>query len=280
MLKVSLRVYSLDVESRDISWSIEPASETYSLYKMDLYRGETYQNAIASGQYALLVSGLNFTDMYSYTDSSISGMHTHGQRHFWYKAYIYNATTGEAEWTGEVTHEQVADLGGRKIWKYKNIGLRNKYGGIQFVALKRKTFGDTCAVCWDSYLQRRNIDYCAACFDTGISGGFYQPIPFQGMMTASPKRHQMMLWGEWRAGDAALFTSHHPHFETRDVVVDLNNRRWEVIQVRSVEKGMATLEQSLQIRRIPNDDILYRFSVSGYLTIPTTTFKIVGGEPI
>lgn len=278
MLKVTLQSNSFDIQTPRLTWVVDSSSETYSLYKFDLYRGESYGQAAPF--YELIASGVDFTNLYGYADTSVSGMHTHAQRHFWYKAFVYNTYTGEAEWTTEVTDDQAADRIGRKIWEYKNLGLKSKFGGRQYVALKRKTYGDTCPTCWDEYLQRRTQDYCESCYDTGISGGFYQPVAFQAMMSASPKRQQMMLWGGWRDGDAVIFTTHYPRFEARDIIVDLNNRRWEVVQVRTIEKGLAVLEQDMQVRKMPNDDIIYTFSVSGYFTDTQSPQTIINGEPI
>jgi len=278
MLRVHLICNSFEIETPIIYWQIEYTSESYSPYRMDLYRGETFGQPINTME--LVVSGLDFTSLYAYRDTSVSGMHTHAQRHFWYKAYIYNTSSSEGVWTAEATDDQSADKIGRRIWEYKNLALKSRYGGRQFVALKRKTYGDTCASCWDSYLQRRTEDFCATCYDTGISGGFYQPIAFQAMMSASPKRQQMMLWGGWRDGDAVIFTTHYPRFEARDIIVDLNNRRWEVVQVRTIEKGLVVIEQDMQVRKMPNDDIIYTFSVSGYFTDIPTPQIITNGEPI
>ena len=274
MLKVTLASNSFNLQQRIITWAIEPASETYSLYKMDLYRGETFAQTMPS--YELVVSGLDFTNLYSYTDISISGMHLHSSRGFWYKAYIYNTYTGEAAWTREITNEPVADYATRTIWREKNLGLRERYGGRRFVVLKRKTYGDSCPVCWDTYTQRRLIDFCETCYDTGISGGFYQPISVLCTMNAALKRHQMLLWGSWETGDAVIYTFHHPHIEPKDIFVDLYNRRWEVVQVRKVEKGLAIIEQDAQVRRIPKDDVVYNVEVSGYFT----TSSIYTGEKV
>lgn len=262
MIKIELSVITTDVLSRTITWTIEPTSESLSNYVLDVYKSEL--NTLNSGLYDIVISGLDLSNTFYYTDN-ISGYHTYAHREYWYLGKIRNTSTDGYSYTNQATLSTLPDNISKMILRQKNWGLQNRFGGEKFVLLKRKTFGDTCPNCYDAYTQRRTLDQCEVCFDTTISGGYYSPITVQGMMNASPKRSQMVLWGDFRPGDAVIYTTSYPHVQPKDIFVDQTNRRWEIIQVRTVEKGQFIIEQASQARRLLYDDIVYQFNVSGYL---------------
>ncbi|MCB1713179.1 MAG: hypothetical protein KDH96_12115 [Candidatus Riesia sp.] len=261
MINLTLYITSYDLEKYTIKWDLDQNSEPLSQYELNLYRSETY----ASSGYEILVSGISLNDTYEYMDLSISGYHLYSPREFWYKGIIHNTTTGGERQTNEVTLDTKPDYVAKEIIRRKNIGIRNIYGGEQFVILKRKTYGTQCPICWDPILNTRTIDNCSGCYDTYYSGGYYTPIVAWGMMTASPKRSQMLLWGDFRPGDAIIYFTSFPHLYPNDVIVDQKNRRWNVVQVRTVEKGQYIIEQNCQCRLFMRDDVIYTYNISGYL---------------
>lgn len=261
MVNVTLYITSYDLESRVIKWDIDSTSEPLSTYELNLYRSETY----AASGYVLTHSGISLNNAYEYTDVTLSGLHLFSPREFWYRGVVRNLSTGATLLTNEATLDTKPDYVTREVIRRKNIGVSNSYGGEKFVILKRRTMGDLCPNCWDTILGSRNIDDCPVCYDTGFSGGYYEPIQAQGMMTASIKRSQMMLWGDYRPGDAVIYFTCFPHVTSKDIIIDQKNRRWEVIQVRTVEKGQYIIEQDCQSRKVMSDDVIYDFNISGYL---------------
>lgn len=264
MLHVSLTISSHNLENRLVTWAIEPSNESYGNYEINLFRSELYGSGL---DFSSLVSGINLGTTLDYIDVTISGYHTHSYREFWYYGQVRNLTTGETRNTLQATLETPMDYVARTVLRDKNIGLREVYGGKEFLILKRKTYGDSCSVCYDEYLQRRSIDFCSGCYDTMISGGYYTPIQIRGMMNPSPKKSQMMLWGDFKTDDSIFYTTSYPHIQPKDIVIDKNNRRWQVIQVRTLEKGLYIIEQDCQIRRVPFDDIIYTFPIDEYWSV-------------
>ena len=77
------------------------------------------------------------------------------------------------------------------------------------------------------------------------------------MMNASPKYNQITMFGEWMPQDVLLTLLNFPPIRSKDVIVDDNNQRWIVKQLRPTEKLGFVIEQNAQCSLISFDDEVY-----------------------
>jgi len=258
----NILISSYDVQSLNISWDIVSTTETVSGYGLDIYRSE---NPVwIAEDITSVVSGIYLDVETDYTDYTISGLDITSQ---WsYRNYflqVRNLTTQVVgTMYGPYKMETARDLTAQEIIRNHNITLRSTYGGRPFLVLKRKTNGQECTNCYEEITSRRTEEHCNTCYDTKWVGGYWTPIQIQGMMNAAPKRNQITVWGEWQASDVILTVSNYPILVPKDIIVDKLNRRWLVIQVRTVEKGLYILSQQAQLRLIVKGDVVYDFDVS------------------
>ena len=77
------------------------------------------------------------------------------------------------------------------------------------------------------------------------------------MINASPKYNQITMFGEWMPADVLLTMLNYPPIRPRDILIDDNNKRWMVKQVRPTEKGGVLIEQNAQCTLVAFDDPIY-----------------------
>jgi hypothetical protein len=61
--------------------------------------------------------------------------------------------------------------------------------------------------------------------------------------------------------DSLLTMLNYPPIKSKDIVVDDKNKRWAARQIRTIEKGGITIEQSVQCSLVALDDDVYTFPV-------------------
>lgn len=153
----------------------------------------------------------------------------------------------------------IADKFALEILRRKNLSL-DRHAGRDFYILKRRTFGTHCPTCWDETLQRSSESTCTSnpsCYGTGWTTGYFNAIYTKAMMNVAPKYNQITMFGQWMPQDTMFTMLNFPPLRSQDIVVDENNKRWMVKQVRSVEKNGFLIEQNAQCSLIALDDIIY-----------------------
>lgn len=256
----SISVSSYDLSNFTVSWELAFTVETVSGYGANIYRSDNPE--FDAEDSALVISGLALQLYDYYTDYTISGLDNSQWSYRNYFLEIENLSTHvKSAMYGPYKAETERDLTAKNIIADKNIGLRSKYGGKPLLLLKRKTNGGRCS-CFDDTLGKQSEENCSECYDTSWQGGYWTPIQFQGMINAAPNRTQITEWGLWETSDVILLTTNFPKLSPRDVIVDKNNRRWLIVQVRPIERGLYIITQQAQLRLINKSDVIYSFSVS------------------
>ena len=239
-----------------IKWKIEPTSENLSLYVLDLYASE-----VENSEFVIITSGINLYTTQSYTYTIPSGLYYHGFRKWVYSGVVRNTSTNATRGTNVTTIDQQADKITQEIIRRKTLAFPHRYMGEPFYLLSHRTWGTSCANCWDETLQKRLIEKCPVCYDTAWSGGYYTPEAFQATISVGDLRDQLTFWGDWRQGDAEIRFPNYPSINLKDVIVDESNIRWNVVNISYVAKSGAIITQRAHLRRIPFDDIVYQFSI-------------------
>lgn len=259
----NIQITSYDISSLTISWEVVDTYEILSDYNINIYRSEDPTYSVSGVE--LIVSGLDASLYTDYVDYTISGLDITDQ---WsYRNYFvqpqYETDDSVGEMYGPYHISTTRDLQAKEIIRRHSVSLRSDYGGRSLLVLKRKTNGEHCSDCYDETLGRQTEERCTTCYDTTWVGGYWTPIKVQAMINAAPRRNQITVWGLWEPSDVIVTMGNYPLLSPRDKIVDLNNRRWNVIQVRTVEKGLYTVSQQAQLRLINKGDVIYDFDVSG-----------------
>ena len=267
----TLTVNQLDVNNIVLTWDFLTTSENFTDYTLEIYRSES------PGSQGSLVGYDKIADTIdpligTYTDNTLRGLRTAG-RVWYYKLNIIQTST-------QVSTSQPSfasffkksnlDLARKEILRQKRIVLE-KLSGRKFFVLRRRTWGDHCTKCWDTVLFRAADPYCPECYGTGWTQGYFSPIPFYGMITPSPERNQIMMFGEWKPSDTLLEMLSYPILREKDVVADDSGNRWVAVQIQKVEKLGFLLEQKVQLALIENDDVVYILPVD--YSIPAEKYR-------
>ena len=259
MIKLTnVLVSTFPINYNSIQWELEMTQETLTDYRISIYRSEAQTQNLSD--YVIVGSGINpFTD-FMYLDPTISGL-TNKFSEAYYVLQIDHIVSGyEQRFQGPYTHNPLGpmDYVSREVNRRKNIVL-NQYSSQEYILLKRKTTGQTCPDHYDPILGRTDESHCLTCYDTGYAGGFYSPIEMKAQLNEGPTRNQIVVFGNWQDQDAILTTVGVPVIAPRDIIVDELNRRWEVVNVRSLNKALYTQEQSAQLRQIEKGDVVYEY---------------------
>lgn len=241
-----------------VSWTLEPTTESFLDYHIDIYRSEL--PSLQAADYDLVASGISPYYHGSYNDITISGLTTKYATYN-YKIAVINNTTEETVYSLPKGLSVTSDNDARYIIKHRELVL-NRLSGADFILLKRKTFGTFCTACYDETLQRQSDSKCTVCFDTKYTGGYYLPHRFRAQMNNNPPRHVLTTYGYWQDSDAIITMSNTPVLSPTDIIVDRLGVRWRVVTIKTVNKAMFLISQQAQVRQVEIDNIVYSFPIS------------------
>jgi hypothetical protein len=264
-------INQINTNSIYIEWELEVIDENLNDYKLSIYRSEStgFPNSLDGFEQIATDLALEISH---YTDTSLNGLSTPG-RIWYYKLSVKNINTNEVTiLTPYAIYFKYLsiDLSTKEILRQKRLVLE-KFVGRKFFLLKRKTWGTHCSKCWDDVLFRATDPNCSECQGTGWSTGYLPPTPFLAMITPSPERNQIMMFGEWKPSDVLLEMLNYPPLREKDVIVDDSGSRWVVVQVQKLEKLGYLIEQRAQLALIEHDDIVYSLPVD--YNLPLEKFK-------
>lgn len=156
----------------------------------------------------------------------------------------------------------------RKIQRDQAVGYR-RLNGIPIVVLKRRRWGERCAVCYDAITKQATIEHCATCFGTSFTGGYWAPVLIRGRREAASVESQLTSHGDSDVKFAAFNTLDYPLLEYKDVVVDLvRNDRYEVQRVHETELKSVPVHQKVTASLLARSSVEYSFPVDPYAVPP------------
>lgn len=255
-------VSSYDLTSLTVSWTFEETWESLAPYTVSIYRSHNDPEYNVSG-FSLLVSGLAADSVTEYEDTSVSGYRSYKWGDFYYTVMPFKITTGASGIMS--TPERLStpiDLRAKEIIRREALAFRERFGGKLFMVLKRKKTGSRCTNCYDTTLKRRTKENCLACYDTSWDGGFWPPIQVRGSMSPMPRQTAINTFGEWEPQDGFVRLGPSPVLSPQDVVIDVQNRRWRVADIRPIEKGQYIVQQQARLVRIVNTDIINEYPIT------------------
>jgi hypothetical protein len=237
-----------------LSWRVTDAT---SPVLWDIYRSEAPGQVGSVDGYDIIASGINLLDG-DYYDYTVSGLYDFPRT--WY----YNiVASGQFANTVPIFYgSNQSDYIVAEILYRKALILDDTKAGRYFRFIKRKTWGTHCTKCWDPVLFRQSDPLCPVCWGTGWVGGYFTAQTFKGMINSDPNYNQITMFGEWRPSDVMLWTLDTPLLNPKDIIVDDNNKRWLVGQVRYVQKYGHIIEQNAQLSLLSTDDVMYSWEIN------------------
>jgi hypothetical protein len=119
-----------------------------------------------------------------------------------------------------------------------------KMGGQSMVLLKRKWQGVRCS-CWDPVRKQTSTTECPECLGTQFIGGYHDPINLLvSFVTPSTRKIVRFDHGAWKEQEATSWMAHEPEIIERDILVDQNNKRYEIVSVTPTIWRGAVLRQN------------------------------------
>ena len=262
MLEVTkLWTRSFDLDRIDLFWEIAnvpgPRSDSD---KHEVLDHEVYvlrAGDSPSGPYEQI--GGPLVDQYFFRDVKVNLLHK--WRQYYYKLRVVDRRTGAAQEFGPTSSgEEAPDLIGSEIQRQEDVLFREFVGRRAYLFIAR-TFGPRCS-CFDMTMGRITRSNHRPCFGTGWLGGYMRPIEVFVQVDPNPKNFASTSLQTVQQSDTSGRMISFPPVSPKDVLVEVDNRRWRVISVRNTQRLRAVVRQELQLHEIPRGDIEYDLPVN------------------
>ncbi len=254
----TLTASSYDFQRATLAWVFTDPLASTDGYHLEVYRSETPEPVTMYSGIDLNVS----PTAYSYTDATISGVNLHQFHTWYYRIKVVDTNTPTTYAWSDPAHIQITpDIAAKIMLRRKNIGIK-RYGKLVKVLKKRAEQGVQCS-CFDTTLQRSQLDDCPLCNGTGIQtgGGYYDPIEVYVAINNNPKQNQVTPFGIWQAEDALMDMLNYPVLAPDDLIVDQANRRFKVKRVAPFDKGHSLISQRCVITLQEKSNQVYAVDV-------------------
>lgn len=254
MLNVrKILVRSLTLDFLDIFWEIDavqsPEGRDHSIYDYDFY---VLRSEAAMGPYSQV--GGPFRDVYMFRDARVPLQHK--WRSFYYKIRVVHRPSGESQEFGPANNtDPEPDLIAAEVIRLEGI-LFQEFIGRKCWVFPVRTFGPVCT-CTDLALGRKTRSNHKTCFGTGWLGGFMSPVESLIQIDPHPKQSHPNSLQELQPGNTTARLTSFPPISPRDVIVEMENRRWRVVSVSNTQRLRSVLHQELVLHEIPKGDIEY-----------------------
>jgi hypothetical protein len=264
----NIRVYTLDPDFITVEWEIEPTTLDLTQYAVEVWRSES-----EGGQYRRVSLTMIAGDVFDFQDRAVNLLSK--WRNFYYRIRVIDRNNtgdycdfGSNEWRkviegedpGGVVMEAPPDMFALESVRRFNLVLR-EFGGRRVLVSVEKTWGQRCPVCWDNLKRRRKKSKCQTCFDTGLLGGFFQPMEAWAMKPPHQAMNQLTPLFELQADDRIMWFSRYPRLKPRDVVTTIDGDRFRVLKVSRAEKAWSLTRQTVQVRRLSRDQVEYQLPI-------------------
>lgn len=248
----SLEVKSFTLDHLDIFWQIADTDEDLTEYTFRVKRSESPE-----GPFEYISPAL--TETFSFRDDTVDLYSL--WRIFYYQVEAVHVPTGT------IGESYVGYLGVRpdlvamELSRLYQVLLQSEIG-LPVLILKRRTTGPSCPFCFDPVRKRSTDSDCLVCLGTAqYRGGFLLPIGTFINTSPSTKVVRVSNVSETEPSQKAFDMAGYPLMNAGDVIVDPENRRYRVNEVRNRSKRGFVHRQVLQVTELPRSDVIYRLAV-------------------
>jgi len=253
-----VRVRSFSVDYLDIHWDIAPTFEDVLDYNFVVQR--------SAQQYVGYVDiSPEIINLYQFRDITVRGQHAR-YRTFWYRLKVTKRTDATAPAVfpaqGGVRLEAELDLYGLEFARQENLRLQ-EFAGREVLVFPKLVFGQHCPNCVDRVERRKVRSGCLACFDTGWTGGYGQPVRCYMEITTPPKLSQNSPQGKLEIAATQFKLGNYPVVNEGDLVVEGENKRWIIGDpVVGVTKARAMFRQQGSVFEADRGDVVYKLPIN------------------
>jgi hypothetical protein len=264
----NIRVFTLDPDYITVEWEIEPTQLDLTQYTVEVWRSES-----EGGEYRRVSLTMVASDIFDFQDRAVNLLSK--WRQFYYRIRITNRNDssefldhGSNEWrkvlegedAGGVVMEAPPDKYALESIRRFNLVLR-EFGGRRVLVSVSKTWGQRCPQCWDHLKNRRKKSHCLSCFDTGITGGFFNPMEAWAMKPPHRAYVQLSQIFELQADDRVMWIPRYPRVKPRDVITTIDGDRFRVLSIARSEKAWSLTRQTVHVRRLSRDQVEYKIPI-------------------
>jgi hypothetical protein len=265
----NIRLHTLDAQYITVEWDIEPTSLDLVQYAVEVWRSES-----EGGPYQRVSMTMVAADVFDFRDAGVNLLSK--WRNYFYRVRVINRNDTsefcdfgseevrkviEGADPGGVILETPPDLYALEAIRRFNLVLR-EHGGRRCLVSVQRTWQQRCSECWDHLKRRKKKSGCQTCWDTGVAGGFFQPMEAWMMKPPHKVVNQLTPLFELQADDRVMWFSRYPRLKPRDLVHTIEGDKFRVIAISRSEKAGALTRQTVQIRRLSRDQVEYKMPVS------------------
>lgn len=259
----SLEVKSFTLEHLDLLWQVDDTTEDISEYTFRVKRSESPE-----GPFEYISTAL--TEIFSFRDDTVDLFSL--WRVFYYQVEITHVPSGTSGASYVAYLGVQPDLVAMEMSRLYQTLLQSDIG-LPCLILKRRTTGPSCPFCYDPVRKRSTDSDCLVCLGTAqYRGGFLFPIGAFINQSPSTKVVRLSNISETEPSEKAFDLAGYPLMVAGDVIVDPENRRYRVTQVRNRSKRGFVHRQVLQVTELPRGDVIYK------LPVDVSKFPTSGGE--
>lgn len=251
MLNVTkLYVRSFDLDHVNVFWEIEdsPASEDIIAFDLYLYKSES-----PGGPWGNPIVG-PFTNKFFFQDTTNRTLHK--DRKIFYQLKAVDKRNGDEKTFGPTTTIPEPDLMALEMIRQEDMLLR-QWVGRKCLVYPVKTTGAPC-ICVSKTSKRQVISNCETCYGTGILGGYLSPIACYIQIDPHPRSRQPTQNLIHNPNMTGARLINFPPIKPADVVIENENRRWNILTVRVTERLRCPVHQELEIKEVLKSDMAYR----------------------
>lgn len=246
-----IRVRSLDIDNREVSWEIEDTQEDTLDYTFQVFRSES-----VAGPWEQI--SVPFRDRYFFIDRAVPGFHF--SRQLQYKVVAKHRVSNETTESEVADIQADADLVTLEVRRHLRVLMREFIGRRTWL-LPVRTFGQRC-VCWDARRQKSNRDGCPSCYGTGFLRGYLAPVElWMQFDTGGAMGEQTTGVGAQQQQNTTARIPYFGPIKPRDILIEGENLRWRVVSVNQTEHVRSPVQYELQLHLIPNMDIEYKYKL-------------------
>jgi len=244
-------VGSFDLDHLDVWWEVEDTVEDILLYSFYVQRSESPE-----GPWTTLVGPLK--DKWRFRDTSVNQLNR--SRSYFYRIRAVEDATSVEVFSPASRKEAEQDLIGSEISRRFLLLLR-EHIGRKVVLYPVRTSGMRCPHCWDSILRKPLVERCLTCFSTTYAGGYYSPIKTHMQIDPHAEPTQVTGGGETQDTKTTARAFPYPPIKPNDILVEAENKRWQVMLATPTQKLRAAAHIELQLHMLPPGDMAYKLPV-------------------
>jgi hypothetical protein len=247
----NLKVRSLELNYLDLTWETNTSDEDVWDYRFQVERSESPMGPFD------VISG-EFTDRFRFRDVTLNQMHLY--RTFFYRVRVRRVSDDEVVYSDVASLSARPDLIALEVRRLEFVLFKEHIGRRCWVFPVR-TFGQRCPNCFDPVSGQQYKTECETCFDTSFVRGYLDPIETYVQFDPTPKHLENSQIAETHQENCSARLLDFPPLKPRDIIVEVENRRWRVERVSTTQRLRAVLHQEVVLHAVPMSDMEWRLPI-------------------